>query len=186
MKNQQQEQKKGSLTPWLLGASALGLGGIGLALASKGKTGSVKNLLDLEKKKQIVKTGVNDAKNLIQNLQNKPIVVQEEVVQVIKKPGASGYKNIPVSERQAIIQRRRLVLNKAAADENAKTIGADWRNIVTDINEKKADGSYKYNPLDKANKKGKPGASNRKNKRIVENLVAAGDYSRNIYFLCDL
>lgn len=41
--NNNQERKKGSATPWLLGAGALGLGGIGLALASKGKakTGSV-------------------------------------------------------------------------------------------------------------------------------------------------
>lgn len=35
--NNNQERKKGSATPWLLGAGALGLGGIGLALASKGK-----------------------------------------------------------------------------------------------------------------------------------------------------
>lgn len=43
MNTKQQERKKGSATPWLLGAGALGLGGIGLALASKGKakTGSV-------------------------------------------------------------------------------------------------------------------------------------------------
>lgn len=41
--NDNRDRKKGSATPWLLGASALGLGGIGLALARKGKakTGSV-------------------------------------------------------------------------------------------------------------------------------------------------
>lgn len=41
--NDNRDRKKGSATPWLLGAGALGLGGIGIALASKGKakTGSV-------------------------------------------------------------------------------------------------------------------------------------------------
>lgn len=59
---QEDRRKKGSIAPWLIGGGLLAAGGLGLALASKGKA---------KPNAQLVKKGVDDAEDLISGLSRK-------------------------------------------------------------------------------------------------------------------
>lgn len=144
---QEDRRKKGSLAPWLIGGGLVAAGGIGLALASKGKA---------KPNAELVKKGADDAKELISSLKNKSTgrTLDPNERKAMKKfldasksstksgklsqaeqslgiPKATGYSGLSETQRKAKLSSRKNVIglvDKNIEGEISAQLGKDRYN----------------------------------------------------------